>query len=255
VNLTLTSVFAENIRDYLRLQKEAGKYVDKPKCYLRSLDRFLTEQNVTEKVLDEALVVKWMASKSVAQATKSNMYKAAKGFSEYIASLGYPASVPEPVRVPLTYVPYIFSESEIDNIFVAADNINPNSYVISKFQFAMLLRLLYGCGLRLGEALSLKKSDIDSENGVLLIRGAKGNRDRFVPMEYSLSLVLNNYIDYLLHNESADAWIFENNDTDKNRKKTGKPRSLSWAIVLFREVLSKAGIDMRLVQRGGNDSP
>ncbi len=46
----------------------------------------------------------------------------------------------------------------------------------------MALATIYSCGLRLGEALSLGVSDIDSGRMFLHIRGGKGNRDRFVPL-------------------------------------------------------------------------
>ena len=44
------------------------------------------------------------------------------------------------------------------------------------------LSLIYSCGLRLGEGLSLRVRDIDSERMHLHIRGGKGNRDRHVPL-------------------------------------------------------------------------
>ncbi len=44
------------------------------------------------------------------------------------------------------------------------------------------LATIYSCGLRLGEALNLQVSDIDSQRMFLHIRGGKGNRDRYVPL-------------------------------------------------------------------------
>lgn len=56
---------------------------------------------------------------------------------------------------------YIYSEEEVGNIFGLADfgNIFGRNIHL-KTEFPMLLRLLLGCGLRLGEALSLKVSDM-----------------------------------------------------------------------------------------------
>ena len=44
-----------------------------------------------------------------------------------------------------------------------------------------LLEILYGSGLRVSECSNLTLSDVDWENGVLLIHG-KGNKDRYVPL-------------------------------------------------------------------------
>jgi site-specific recombinase XerD len=49
-------------------------------------------------------------------------------------------------------------------------------------RFSACLKLIYACGLRLGEACRLVPTDIDSARGVVLIRNAKGATDRQVPI-------------------------------------------------------------------------
>ena len=46
----------------------------------------------------------------------------------------------------------------------------------------LVVRLLYGCGLRVSEPLELRMKDVDLGGARLIIRSAKGNRDRFVPL-------------------------------------------------------------------------
>ena len=46
----------------------------------------------------------------------------------------------------------------------------------------LLFRLLYGCGLRISEALNIEVQDVDLETGVLTILDGKFNKDRLVPM-------------------------------------------------------------------------
>lgn len=48
------------------------------------------------------------------------------------------------------------------------------------------LRLIYACGLRLGEACRLAPTDIDSARGVVILRTAKGGTDRQVPIPVPL---------------------------------------------------------------------
>ena len=45
---------------------------------------------------------------------------------------------------------------------------------------SLAVRLLYGCGLRVSEPLSLRIRDVDLEAGHLIIRSAKGGKDRVV---------------------------------------------------------------------------
>jgi integrase len=48
---------------------------------------------------------------------------------------------------------------------------------------AAVVAVLYGCGLRRGEAAALDLSDYDRESGELKVRGAKGRKDRLVYAE------------------------------------------------------------------------
>jgi integrase/recombinase XerD len=49
-------------------------------------------------------------------------------------------------------------------------------------RFRVCLRLIYHGGLRVGEAVKLKVTDIDAAQGRLLIREGKGGKDRCVPI-------------------------------------------------------------------------
>ncbi|MCP5541040.1 MAG: tyrosine-type recombinase/integrase [Akkermansiaceae bacterium] len=48
--------------------------------------------------------------------------------------------------------------------------------------FRAVFTLMYHCGLRLGEAIHLKPGHIDASRGVIRIVGAKGGRDREIPV-------------------------------------------------------------------------
>jgi integrase len=45
---------------------------------------------------------------------------------------------------------------------------------------SLIVRLLYGTGMRLMEAISLRVKDVDFDRNVIVIREAKGNKDRVV---------------------------------------------------------------------------
>lgn len=64
--------------------------------------------------------------------------------------------------------------------------------------------LLYGCGLRLGEALKLRPCDIDSKRGGLIVSSGKGNKQRWVPVSGSVMEVLESY--WATHRNPN--WIF-----------------------------------------------
>lgn len=57
-----------------------------------------------------------------------------------------------------------------------------------------LVMLLFGCGLRISEALSLKNIDISGQPDVLRIVG-KGNKERLVPVLPAVWMAIKKYVD------------------------------------------------------------
>src|SRR5205823_1828650 len=52
--------------------------------------------------------------------------------------------------------------------------------------FALMARLLYGCGLRLMECCRLRIKDIDLARGQIMVRQGKGAKDRVVMLPKSV---------------------------------------------------------------------
>ena len=73
------------------------------------------------------------------------------------------------------YIPVVLSREEIDLILDQLDE--PVSLVV---------KLLYGCGLRLFECLKLRIQDFNFDAGIITIHDGKGKKDRTVPMPLSI---------------------------------------------------------------------
>jgi len=56
-----------------------------------------------------------------------------------------------------------------------------------------ILKILYGCGLRVSEVIALKITDIDSADMRLMVRAAKGKKDRVLPLPLNLLENLRQY--------------------------------------------------------------
>lgn len=59
---------------------------------------------------------------------------------------------------------------------------------------AVLARLLYGTGMRLMEGLRLRVKDLDFDRGVVVVRQAKGDKDRVVMLLHSLAAELHQQV-------------------------------------------------------------
>ena len=77
--------------------------------------------------------------------------------------------------------------------------------VMRNLKHRAMLSLIYACGLRRGELLSLKPEHIDSKRMLLIIKMAKGKKDRIVPLPQKLLELLRSY--YLEFRPKV--WLFE----------------------------------------------
>ncbi|MEX1201600.1 MAG: tyrosine-type recombinase/integrase [Ferruginibacter sp.] len=57
----------------------------------------------------------------------------------------------------------------------------------------VMLSVLYSCGLRCGELLVLQPAHIDSSRGLIIIKNAKGKKDRIVPLSFKILEMLREY--------------------------------------------------------------
>ena len=80
-------------------------------------------------------------------------------------------------------LPEILSKDEVQQILTKIENIKHRA----------ILSVTYACGLRRGEVLKLKLSDLDSQRKVIYIRQAKGKKDRCVPFGDKLRELLVGY--------------------------------------------------------------
>ena len=81
-------------------------------------------------------------------------------------------------------LPEILSQDEMRDLI----SINKN------LKHQAIIFLLYGCGLRVGEVINLKITDVDSSRMIITVREGKGNKDRQVMLDQLLLDKLRDYV-------------------------------------------------------------
>ena len=76
-------------------------------------------------------------------------------------------------------LPVVLARDEIQKIF---GNMSGNNRTMAM--------LIYGCGLRLSECLSLRIKDVDIERGMIIVRAGKGDKDRRTVLPESIKLII-----------------------------------------------------------------
>jgi len=210
---TLKSVLAPEMHEYLDLLNGADKDTESYISTFKSLDTYLTAADVKEKALSENLIQKWLKTLTVSPKTKNYIIGRVRKFSRYLSALEIPATEPDFCRATSAYLAYTFSDEEFDSIIAAADDFKANAVESeTSYKFPIMLRILYGCGLRVGEALALQWEDIDFNVGAITVKKAKNNKQRRIPVKDSLTGILKLYYERRFPNCDGSEFLFGNVD-------------------------------------------
>ena len=91
------------------------------------------------------------------------------------------------------YIPVVLSREEVDRIIAKLDE-----------PYALVVKLLYGCGLRLFECLQLRVQDLNFAMRVLTVHDGKGQKDRTVPLPEALVADLQAQLERVAQVHEAD---------------------------------------------------
>jgi integron integrase len=95
-----------------------------------------------------------------------------------VGDLGVLVWAKKPKRVPV-----VFTREEVKSILEKLDGVN-----------LIMTTLLYGAGMRLGECLKLRVKDVDFDYNQIIVRDAKGGKDRIVPLPQKMKEPLKNHL-------------------------------------------------------------
>lgn len=193
------SVFSPYIKDFVEQKQSLGLSYNVAIETLNMFDTFCAEKNITKPAMTDEIYSEWCRKRPAEnESTHQIRVEYVRQFSKYLHNNGIEANVafhPLPRRSK-AFVPYIFTGEEIRHFMLAVDKANekpnPGSPIRHLVQPA-LFRTLYGCGLRVNEALKLKIEDVDLDTGSVFIRTAKGGKDRMVVMSESLRCFCKTY--------------------------------------------------------------
>ena len=178
------------IRQYVEYRRMRGYKSVSGEEDLRQFDVYAAKATKTS-LLTKELVEEYITSRpGEKQSTQYRRVSTVRCFGKYLVRCGMDAYVlPYGVATATKYafVPHVFNAVEAARLMDAADSLpyranTPRRHIV----IPMMLRLIYGCGLRVSEACSLRIRDVDLDSGILYVRSAKFNKDRYVPMSMSL---------------------------------------------------------------------
>lgn len=233
---------AEIAEEYILAKKAAGRDYEHAAGDVRRLARFLQERGCCSAVT-RADFDAWVDLSSSRKGRQGRFWTMT-AFCRFLRTRGFEVCDAEwkEYDCGTTFKARILSDEELERLFEAADSIGSRRRQIFDhgLMFPVILRLAYGCGLRLGEILALKESDVNLETGEIRVLNSKNGDSRVVYASESLAKVIADYMGRL-HAYEGEGHLFRGAD--------GRPYKKNAVERVMREARAAAGLD------GGGQQP
>jgi integrase/recombinase XerD len=234
-----TGPFKDYCSQYVSYKRGMGFNFGESSLYLlRHMDNYFKQYNYSTPVLTKRMVEDFVSHRNMESVKTQHMRMSLiRQFAIFMNRIGFDFYVYPDELIPIakTFTPYIFTRDEIERIINVVDHL---SYIPqSKYYhliYPMLFRMLYGCGLRINEALSLKKTEIDLVNGILTITKTKNGMSRLVPMSRSLTGYCRSYAENMGFDMFSEGYFYPSRDGGKYHRTP--------VYIKFKQFMKLAGI-------------
>jgi len=186
----------EVVEAYLVARRALGVLLDRQGRFLRQFVRETGNTPLSD--VTPTAVASFLRGRGMPTATWRAKRASLAGLYRYAISRGFAAASPLPEHPPKLsppQTPYVYSSAELQRLLDATAVLNHPASRLQSMTYRMLLLLLYGSGLRVGEAIALRLSDIDLAQCLITVRNTKFYKTRLVPVGPRLSQQMAAYLD------------------------------------------------------------
>jgi len=201
---------------------------EKEKSHPQRLISLVGEEEVTRFFSE-------MAKQGLSVSARAQALSALKGLFKFAQREGYADENPaEGFETPrrLKTIPRFLTYEEVCAVLEAYEGNSPLS-----LRNRALLEILYGCGLRISEAISLKSQDVHGDELFILVRG-KGRKERLVPMNRTAYHWLSRY-----GKEGREAILKGRTSPYIFVSQKGEHLTRQMAFLILKKALLRAGLD------------
>jgi integrase len=190
--MTTRSPLRDALEDYLRLRRALGFKLNSAGRLLGQFVDYLEQRGVETISIDDALA--WASLPAGASTHwRAIRLRAVRGFAAYLHGIDASVMVPPAGLIrsgPCRATPYLYSASEIVSLLEATTGLRPRLRALTYYS---LIGLLAVSGMRIGEAIGLNDDDLDAERDLLIVRHAKFDKVRLVPLHPTTTAALGRY--------------------------------------------------------------
>ncbi|MBU2612513.1 MAG: tyrosine-type recombinase/integrase [Nanoarchaeota archaeon] len=198
-------VFLEKLIERCKLRGFSTQTIKSYKFHISSFLDFLDKSRLN---LNQDGVKSYLLSQNKARNTIRLSHMAIRFF--FLEVLGKPLTLEEiPLMKKENKLPKVISKEKIKIMIDSCENL----------KHKLIIKFLYSSGLRLSELLNLKRSDIDFDNNLILVRQGKGAKDRMTLLSPNLK---DNLLKYYSSYKFKTSYIFEGRNGRYSKKSVQK---------------------------------
>lgn len=174
----------------------------------KTFDKYCCKCFPVKKELSEQVVLGWLQTDADGVRVLNQRASFIRMFGKYLSSIGECAYILPEKFVPSQkqYIPYILSDDELNRLFTVIDSYPQNRRLdpLQPALFSTIFRLIYTCGLRPGEARTLRCENINFDTGEIVIKETKKHKDRIIVMSDDMLALMKRYscLRESIHHES-----------------------------------------------------
>ena len=194
------SVLAESLSNFVQYKQALNRKYRSEAAALYLFDRYLSEHHVAGwESIDKILIDEFLKSRP---RTRPRSYNHLVGvirrfFAWAVVQELIPGNpvIAKPRRETAERIPYLFNLSDAKLLLEFVHSLPDKSIGLHRaLVYETVFALLYGLGLRVGEAARLKVGDVDLTRNTFFIRETKFNKSRIVPFGPKLADRIRRYI-------------------------------------------------------------
>jgi integrase/recombinase XerD len=240
----------EKFKQWMHSKRYSESTVTSYSEALKSFFVFYREKPIAEITNDDVIVYNndFILKNNLSASYQNQIVNAIKLFFQTVRDTKIMVDkIHRPKRAKL--LPNVLSKEEVKLILNAHSN----------YKHRMMLSLIYSCGLRCGELLALKPVHIDSKRNIVLLKNAKGKKDRIVPLSPFILEMLREYFKLF----KPKTYLFEGKNPGElysekslqsvlkqalQKANITKPVTLHWLRHSYATHLLESGTDLRYIQ-------
>ena len=238
-NIAYNSVFCKEFTDLIILKRSVGFKYEAEADGFKRLDSYFCQIGLKEKKLTKEVCDNWCKKRSYeAENNRSHRISLLRVFCKYLKSIGISAYIPPEGLTSHgpRYEAHIYTDDEIKRFFEAVDKSQsvPKECPYRSLVMPVFFRILYTSGMRVSELRLARVKDVNLEEGYIVVRQGKNNKDRIVPFNPSLVEKCKEIKSAIHSQSSEDEYFFV--------IRPGEEMTLQNLYRNFRRYLEQAGI-------------